>query len=120
MTWRNIVMAIFGAWFVVSPWALGEATHTGFLWSAVVLGGLTLIGSIWALVDRKAMAWRPYLMALFGLYLGLNPFFFGFATKSGPLWVTMLVGAAMIADGLWQALAKEPLGEGGHTFKKSA
>jgi hypothetical protein len=107
MTWRHISLAVFGAWFVVSPWAIGP--HSGaYLWTAVVLGGLTLLGSLWALWERANRPWRSYLMALFGLYLGLTPYFYGFTARTGSLWMSMLVGAATLAAALWQGLEHRP------------
>ncbi|MCY0885063.1 MAG: SPW repeat protein, partial [Firmicutes bacterium] len=50
MTWRNIVLAVFGAWFIVSPFVL-HATTPAFLWTAVILGALILIGAIWDLMS---------------------------------------------------------------------
>ena len=101
MTWRNVLMAIFGAWFVVSAWAFHPIKS---VWTAVILGGLILIGSVWALFDREHRAWRYWLEALFGLYLGLTPFFYGLTSHAGVLWVTMIGGAATTAGGLWNAL----------------
>ncbi|MBX5466415.1 MAG: SPW repeat protein [Firmicutes bacterium] len=107
MMTRNGILAIFGAWFVVSAWVLNPMQSQAYLWTAVILGGLTLIGAVWAMIERKHRAWRAYLMALFGLYLGLTPFFYNFAVFAGALWVTMLVGAATVASGLWDALAHD-------------
>lgn len=105
MTWRNVLMAIFGAWFVISGWALNPMKSDAYLWTAVILGGLTLIGSVWAVSDHAHRSWRYWLEAVFGLYLGLTPFFYGFSSDTGALWVTMVVGAATLAGGLWNALS---------------
>lgn len=107
MTWRNVFMAIFGAWFVVSAWVLNPMSSNAYLWTAVILGGLTLIGSIWALSDHAHRAWRFWLEALFGLYLGLTPLFYGFTAHPWALWVTMVLGAATLVGGLWNALSHE-------------
>jgi hypothetical protein len=107
MTWRHISLAVFGAWFVVSPWAIGPHS-AAYAWTAVVLGALILIGAVWALRDKAQRPWRSYVMAVFGLYLGLTPFFYGFTSKPASLWVAMLVGAATLAAALWQALEPRP------------
>lgn len=115
MTWRNVAMAIFGAWFVLSAWALNPMHSQAYLWTAIILGGLVFIGSVWALIDRKHLNWRYYLEALFGLYLGLTPFFYGFTGHSTATWVTVLVGAATLVGGLWQVFGRnEPSGSGHH------
>jgi hypothetical protein len=102
--WRRWALAIFGAWFVLSAWILNPVASNAYTWTAIILGGLTLIGSVWALVDRRRLAWRDYLFALFGLYLALTPWFYGFVSQAGMLWTTLLVGAATLAAGLWEAL----------------
>lgn len=117
MTWRNVLMAVFGAWFVVSAWALNPMHSSTYLWTAVILGGLTLAGSVWALFDQVNRVWRYGLEALFGLYLGLTPFFYGFTNHGFALWVTMIVGALTLAGGLWQALHHGTAPEGSRIHK---
>ncbi len=102
MTWRNAALAIFGAWFVVSAFAMNPMQSSLFLWSALILGGLTLIGSLWALGDSARRPWRHWLMALFGLYLALTPWIYGFSGLAMAFWLTVLMGAATLAAALWQ------------------
>jgi hypothetical protein len=102
MSWRNVVLGVFGAWFVVSPWAMGM-TSGGYEGLAVVLGGLTLLGSIWSGLSPDPMPWRQWLQALFGLVLGLSPFLTGMTGNAGDIWTTVLVGAATVAAGIWEA-----------------
>ncbi|MCY0898970.1 MAG: SPW repeat protein [Firmicutes bacterium] len=112
MAWRNVLIALFGAWFVVSAWALNPMHSNAYLWTAVILGGLTLIGSVWALADKEPRTWRYWIEGLFGLYLGLTPFLYGFTGHPWALWVTMVVGALTIAGGLWQAMGHEESSSG--------
>jgi len=125
MTWRNWVLAVFGAWFVVSAWLLGVAHIQAYLWSAIILGGLTLLGSLSPLVlhgRQGGPKWLAYVVSLFGLYLGLNPWFYGFSSNAGALWVTMLVGAAILAAGLMEAMNSKgsPSSSPERSFKRSA
>lgn len=106
MTWRNMLIAIFGAWFVASGWALNPMNSSAYRWTAVILGGLTLIGGIWAASDHTHRSLRDWLQAVFGLYLGLTPFFYSFSSHPWALWVTMVIGAATLAGGLWKALGQ--------------
>lgn len=106
MMWRNVGMAILGAWFVVSAWALSPI-HDTSLWmsTVIILGGLTLVASVWALGDRTRRAWRDWILAVFGLYLGLTPFFYGFTGNATALWITMVAGALMLVGGIWNGWA---------------
>jgi hypothetical protein len=97
-------MAAIGLWFVVSAWALNPMHSQAYLWTAVILGGLVFLGSLWALWDKSSRRWREYLEALFGLYLGLTPFLYRFTGHPWALWVTMVVGLLTIIGGLWQAI----------------
>jgi len=103
MTWRNWLMAIMGAWFVVSAWALNPMHSQAYLWTAVILGGLVLIGSIWELSDFQHRNWVYYLEALFGLYLALTPWFYNFGRHGWATGITAIVGALTLIGGLWQA-----------------
>ncbi len=120
MTWRNWLMALFGAWFVVSAWVLNPMHSNTYLWTAVILGGLVLLGSVWALLDHETRTWRYWIEALFGLYLGLTPFFYNFTGHGWAMWVSMVIGAAILADSLWQALRHESTPEGHNRVHKIA
>ncbi len=104
MTWRNIVLAIVGAWFIVSAWALNPMHSSAYVTSAIIFGVLTLAASIWGLYVPGGMSWRYDLTALFGLYMGLTPFFFSFTRFGTALWVTMLAGLVTVIGGIWQAV----------------
>lgn len=104
MAWRNAVLAVLGAWFVVAAFVMDPMNSSSFVWSALILGGLTLVGAIWAVGDSVRRVWRHWLMALFGLYLALTPWLYGFSGYATAFWVTLLVGAAMLATALWQAM----------------
>lgn len=99
-------MAVIGAWFVVSAWVLNPMHSSTYLWTAIILGGLVLLGSLWELSDKVYRGWVYYLEALFGLYLGLSPFFYGFSGFAWATTVTVILGAATLALGLWQALTR--------------
>ncbi len=102
MTWRNGVLAVLGAWFVVAAFLMDPMDLSLFVWTALILGGLTLLGSLWALGDSARRVWRHWLMVLFGLYLAITPWIYGFTSYATALWSTLLVGAALLAVALWQ------------------
>lgn len=106
MMWRNWLMAVIGAWFVVSAWVLNPMHSSTYLWTAIILGGLVLLGSLWELSDKVYRGWVYYLEALFGLYLGLSPFFYAFSSHAWATVVTVVLGAAILALGLWQAMTR--------------
>ncbi|HBQ94743.1 MAG: hypothetical protein M1294_01130 [Firmicutes bacterium] len=104
MTWRNVVLAIVGLWFIISAWALNPMHSGAYVTSAIIFGVLILAASIWGLAVPGGMSWRYYLTALFGLYMGLTPFFFSFTRFGAALWITMLAGLIALVGGIWQAM----------------
>ncbi len=108
MLWRNIVTAVLGAWFVISAWALNPMHSDAYLATAIILGGLILLGSLWGMARPHGLQVRYYILALFGLYLGLTPFFYGFTHVSSALWVSMIGGLLIIIASLWQATVPGP------------
>lgn len=105
MIWRNVLMGLFGAWFASSPWTFNPQHSNAYDWTAVFLGGLVFLGSIWALFGHRHHAWRYGVEAVFGTYLGLTPFFYGFTGHPWALWITMVIGAATLTGGLWNAFS---------------
>jgi apolipoprotein N-acyltransferase len=111
MTWRNGALAVFGAWFIVSPFVFGLQHATFALWSSVIVGALLLLGAVWALTDHRRRDWLQWLMGVFGLYLGLLPWLAGTLRNATDVWITALVGLATIVAAVWNALV--PGGETG-------
>ncbi|POB09252.1 MAG: hypothetical protein C7B44_05875 [Sulfobacillus thermosulfidooxidans] len=111
MTWRNWTMAVMGAWFALSAWVLNPMHSSPYFWTAIILGGLVLIGSLWELVDNVFRPSVYYLEALFGLYLGLSPFVYSFTRHGWATAITTILGAAIFVGGLWQARTKNSQAE---------
>lgn len=104
VAWRNALLALCGAWFVLSAFAMNPLHSSSYGWSAFLLGGLTLIGGLWALGDAWKRPWRHWLMALFGLYLAISPWTYGMAVFIGIVVMNLLVGAAILAASIANAL----------------
>lgn len=98
MRWRWWILAIFGAWFVVSTWLLSAAKHaSGPEWSFIVGGGLILLGSLWIVLVPTAGRWRDGIVGLLGIWMAISPWVLGFAKHhSKDLLVTLVVGILVL------------------------
>jgi TRAP-type uncharacterized transport system fused permease subunit len=107
MVARNTIMAILGAWFVVSSFILHLTHHPVYTVTSIVLGALTLAGAIWAIVERRVRTWRHVLMAIFGLWFAASPWLLGFSHAAVAMPVTLILGLAVIALGLWESATED-------------
>jgi hypothetical protein len=98
--WRAWILALFGAWFVLSAWALPAVT-----WNLIVFGGLMLIGALWTALDRPhEMTWRSWLVALFAAWLAASPWVLGYSHHLAATYVTLIVGLLGTIGAVWMAV----------------
>lgn len=103
MAFRWWLVAVFGAWFVASAWALSAARHSSTIhWNFIIFGVLILAGGLWAALTPAALSWRDGLLALFGLWMAVSPWVLGFAHHHGKdLLATLVIGIlTLIGAGL--------------------
>jgi hypothetical protein len=99
---RNIILAALGVWFALSSWILTLTSHPAYVWTAPVLGVVTIALALWALLDRKPMAWRPIVMSLVGLWFAVLAVL-GFGASVADTLVTFGVGIVTLYTGIWEA-----------------
>ena len=98
MTARWWILAIFGAWFVVSGWALSAARESaGIQWNFIIVGALILLGAIWVALAPLSGRWRDGILALLGIWMAISPWVYGFAKHhSKDLLATLVVGILVL------------------------
>jgi predicted phage tail protein len=107
VAWRNVVLAVFGAWFVVAAWILGLQANGHYHLPCAALGALVFLGALWGIWNPKPIAWRHWLLAVFGAWLGLSPWLADYTTHTAALWVNVIVGALTVALSVWVAVGEE-------------
>jgi hypothetical protein len=56
--WEEAVNGVLGAWLIVSPWALGFASHRSAMLNAVIVGAVVMLLAIWAMArDQDVRKW---------------------------------------------------------------
>jgi hypothetical protein len=108
--WRSWLSALAGAWIVVQTFIFHATGRIELAF--IVLGALMLIAAAWTALQRPAeMAWRSWLVALFGAAIAVSPWVLSFTGKTAETWITALVGLLLgVGLGLWVALSLGGLG----------
>jgi hypothetical protein len=97
--WQDPANAVVGAWFVVSPWVLGFAAHTGA--SAVsVIAGVALVATALG-ATFVPRAWEEWTEAVLGLVMTVSPWLLGFSTLPGATANAVLAGLVVLALAVW-------------------
>lgn len=98
MSFRWWLVAIFGAWFVVSAWVLSAARHSsGIEWNFIIAGALILVGALWVIRAPLAGRWRDGVLALIGIWMAISPWVLGFAAHHAKdLLATLVIGILVL------------------------
>lgn len=102
--WQDWLLLLGGVWLFIAPWSLATTDDVGSSWNAWTLGVLVTATATWALArpsDRAAEWWQ----VLFGLWLFVAPWIFGFADLTAAAWNAWLLGIALVGMAWW-ALAE--------------
>lgn len=110
--WRNGLIAVLGAWFIVAPWFLGFSTHAGALWLSIILGAVQLLAaaSVWMRKDDATgyRVWQSWTTLVTGIWFILQPFVLALSQNGGEAWTGVIFGAVTGALALWNMGAKHP------------
>ncbi|WP_240417497.1 SPW repeat domain-containing protein [Paenibacillus periandrae] len=99
MKTRNVLTALFGFWFVISPWVLGLTIHPVIVWTSLCLGMLQLCASLLALKKSKLNILENWLTLLTGLWFAI--FSINFTLSFSQTWSVGLLGILTVALVLW-------------------
>ncbi|PSR21644.1 MAG: hypothetical protein C7B45_10020 [Sulfobacillus acidophilus] len=109
-TSRWWIVAIFGAWFVVSGFVLSAAKHSSHVELSFIIGGaLILLGALWIAMAPTAGVWRDAIVALLGIWMAISPWVLGFAAHhKDDLLITLVIGVlVLVGAGLSFVLPKD-------------
>src|SRR6267142_569893 len=91
--WGNVLL---GIWLVMSPFILKFSNLQTAMWNDIIVGlaiGLVVLLRRMGIYKQAALSW---LNLLFGIWLIISPFAFGFSNALRPLWnnviIALLVG----------------------------
>jgi hypothetical protein len=105
--WQDWLVAVIGAWLVVSNWVLGYVVpesapiHIGRLifWNATLTGIVAIVLAVLALAAFRF--WEEWADIAIGLWLVGSPWLLGFADIRPALWNVVLSGVAIVLSAAW-------------------
>jgi len=97
--WQDPVNVVIGAWFVLSPWALGFAEHWAATASSVVVGIALAAAALGAIFVPRA--WEEWLEAALGLWMVVSPWVLGFAAMQTAMLNAVIGGVVVLVLALW-------------------
>ncbi|MFN8493791.1 MAG: SPW repeat protein [Caldilineaceae bacterium] len=84
-----------GFLMAVAPFALGYNTHSTAMWTAVVLGLIVLVASVFEAYDVRKAKWEYWVAGVAGIVAVIVPFVFGFTALTIALWTMVILGVVM-------------------------
>ncbi len=104
MKWRNWLNALFGVWFVISPWALGFSSHQGALWTTLIIGIIQVIVAAWAASVENSSGWKvwqTWVSLLTGIWFIIAPFTLSLSSMHSEVWTSVILGIVTAVLSLW-------------------
>jgi hypothetical protein len=102
LTAINIISALSGAFLVASPWLFGFSGEQTAMWSAVLMGVLTLIIALAGFVELRE--WEGWVSLALGLWTAVASWALGFSGVTAAMACHLAVGlivAALAGLELW-------------------
>jgi hypothetical protein len=97
--WQDPVIALLGAWLILSPWAVGFAGSLLPMANFVVVGVLLVAAGVGAILVPKA--WEEWVEVALGVWLIASPWLLGFAEMQMPMQNALFTGLAVLVLSLW-------------------
>lgn len=106
--WQDVLVALLGAWFAVSPWVLDlHEVDTAIVAASVALGPTLLALAVGALVAPRR--WEHWTQAAVAVGIAASPWLLGFADDSVAWRNAVAVGLLATLLPLW-AMVREKEG----------
>ncbi|QSO46076.1 SPW repeat protein [Alicyclobacillus mengziensis] len=113
MKWRDWLVAVIGAWFIISPWAFGFSNYAGAVWTSVIAGALMLVASVWAgSREAESANWSNllnWLSLIMGVWFVFQPWVMSISTFSGNAVMSVILGLVAIVLNAWTMSMQDPL-----------
>lgn len=111
--WQDWTIAALGAYMLFVPLFTLDKSNDATIWAAEVLGGLVILGAVWALAapDMRSTEWTN---AVLGALLFVAPWVLDYADLGGAAWNAWVVGALVALTALWAEFPASELHERTH------
>jgi len=109
MVWRNVVNALIGIWFIISPVVLGYSVRSGQMVTTIIGGIILLVlaGSAALADEARGASWIQYITGLVGIWFIFAPWVLSFVNRPGEFWMSFILGIIALVLSAW-SLASVP------------
>jgi hypothetical protein len=103
MVWRNVVNALIGIWFIVSPAVLPFRNDTAMAWTSVIGGAILLVlaGSAALMEGARRQVWLQVVTGLVGIWFIIAPWVLAFTSDPGTFWTSLILGIVALILSIW-------------------
>ncbi len=115
--WQDWLVALIGAWLVLSNWILtfqaseplSALTGRLIFWNSAIVGVVALVLAVMSLASHKA--WEEWVNIVLGLWLAISPWVLGFTNVRNAVLNVTLCGLAIVVSSAWSL---RDAGQAGH------
>ncbi|KQQ85706.1 SPW repeat protein [Aureimonas sp. Leaf324] len=115
--WQDWLVALIGAWLVLSNWILtfqaseplSALTGRLIFWNSAIVGVVALVLAVMSLTSHKA--WEEWVNIVLGLWLAISPWVLGFTNVRNAVLNVTLCGLAIVGSSAWSL---RDAGQAGH------
>ena len=100
----SIISLLAGIWLFISPW-LYSAHSLPNAWNSWIVGGLIVILAAIRVSYPTANVWMSWLNCLFGAWVFVSPWVYGYAGATGRLVNSLCVGVIVFVVAIRSATA---------------
>jgi len=110
MVWANVVNALLGIWFILSPFVLKYTDHRAALWLGIIGGAVLLILAGWAVFSEEArrQKWIQYVNGLVGIWFIIFPYVFALTAVTNVVSTSVIGGIIALVLSAWLAFSALP------------
>jgi hypothetical protein len=101
--WQNVVNALIGIWFIISPAVLPYSNDTAMAWTSVIGGVILLILAGSSAVNDRArrQTWLQIVDGLVGIWFIIAPWVLNFTRQPGTFWTSLILGIVVVILSIW-------------------
>ena len=103
MVWRNVIDALIGIWFIISPLMLGYSVRSGQMVTTIIGGIILLVlaGSAVFSDEARRQGWIQYVTGLVGIWFIFAPWVLSFVNRPGEFWTSFVLGIIALVLSAW-------------------
>jgi hypothetical protein len=103
MVWQNVVNALIGIWYIISPAVLPFPNDSAMAWTSVIGGVILLVlaGNAALYEGARRQVWLQVVTGLVGIWFIIAPWVLAFTRQPGTFWTSLILGIVALILSIW-------------------